>query len=152
MKQMQLAGAVIGCVLLAVSMTAHNAAAQTPATGGDAKAAGSNVVSTADSASATNQIRTRWDGPVLVYELGEWKLRIDYLRKGTRSESQNGLLYKGANAIAPASKNASTNTPLGEMKWYGTQPRNLWDNTGWNFADPRRIKPSNLVTVTEVRP
>jgi hypothetical protein len=116
--------------------------------GTDAPAAPAGCCGTKASACAAPKVTdvfVKWEGATLVYESAPCKLRIEYLQKGTRSEGQNGILLCAGAEVAGTAVGQTTNTPLGELKWYGTERKNLWDNTGWNFADKRLVKPSSLV-------
>ncbi len=84
----------------------------------------------------------RWEGDVAVYESAGWKLCVAYAQKGTRSEGQNGQLFRDAQPVPPPAAAEVLTTPLGALKFYGTERKNLWDVTGWNFADRGSIKPA----------
>jgi hypothetical protein len=86
-----------------------------------------------------------WRGDTCIYQAGEWELRISYLYRGTRSEGQQGGLYKGDQEVAPDKEGEELETPFGKLKHYGMQRKQHWDITGWNFADRAKVKPSNLV-------
>lgn len=83
-----------------------------------------------------------WDGDTYVHASGGWALRVQYLHKGTRSEGQDGVLLRDGQAVEPASPGEELDTPLGRLRHYGSERRNLWDVTGWNFADKAQVKPS----------
>jgi len=90
-----------------------------------------------------------WQDTTLVYKSGVWELRIKYLQKGTRSEGQDGKLFKEQKAVEPKQAGALLDTPFGKLKHYGKQRRSLWDVTGWNFADKKQIKRSEHVKPTQ---
>jgi len=68
-----------------------------------------------------------------------WYLVITYRAKGTRSEGQDGKLYRGLVPI-PGVSGQELDTPLGKMKYYGEKGVNLWDPTGWNYADKAEME------------
>jgi hypothetical protein len=79
------------------------------------------------------------EGGILI-EKGGWYLVITYYHKGTRSEHQEGTLYKGLKVI-PAGKEGDTmDTPLGKMKYYGEKPASPGSPTGWNYEDKGEIE------------
>lgn len=87
---------------------------------------------------------TRWEGSTLVYEVADWRLNIEYLQMGSRSEGQNGILYKKGKEVKASQENEIITTSIGTLKYYGKRnlSNNLWDNTGWNFLDTSLIKRS----------
>ena len=84
---------------------------------------------------------------VCVYARDSWTLKVTYLRKGTRSEGQDGQLLKDGVVVKGETVGETKQTSLGEMKYYGSERKRLWDLTGWNFSDRSRVKPSELVPV-----
>jgi hypothetical protein len=84
---------------------------------------------------------------VCVYARDSWTLKVTYLRKGTRSEGQDGQLLKEGVVVEGETVAETKKTSLGEMKYYGADRKSLWSLTGWNFSDRRRVKPSKLVPV-----
>jgi hypothetical protein len=70
---------------------------------------------------------------------GGWHLVIAYRAKGTKSEGQEGKLYRGLIPI-PGAEGQELDTPLGKMKYYGDKYVHLWDPTGWNYADKAQIE------------
>ena len=101
---------------------------------------------------ANAEVRVQWETNTLVYSQAEWVLRIQYLNKGTRSEGQDGVLLKNGQEVKPSKDGEVLDTALGQVKHYGTERKLLWDLTGWNFADKKRIKLSNLVKVPSPEP
>ncbi|MCJ7531950.1 MAG: hypothetical protein MUO64_13100 [Anaerolineales bacterium] len=91
----------------------------------------------------------RWEGSTLVYEVGDWRLNIEYLQIGSRSEGQNGVLYKNGKEVKASQKNEIKKTPIGTLKYYGERglSNRPWDNTGWNFSDTSLIKRSEDVKI-----
>ncbi len=86
---------------------------------------------------------------VCVYKKGEWVLKIEYLHKGSRSEGQNGTLFKGGKAVEDNLKGDTLKTSLGKLKHYGNERNVRWALTGWNFADRSQVKRSEQVTAKE---
>jgi hypothetical protein len=78
---------------------------------------------------------------VYVYQKDEWRLEVEYRAKGSRSEGQTGKLYKGAELVT-GKKGERKETPLGEMMYYGDEPKTRWSPVGWNFADRRKMRNS----------
>ncbi len=93
----------------------------------------------------TSPLRVVWDGDVCVYAQAGWELRIEYLNKGTRSEGQNGVLRRRGQIVQASKDGETIEKPFGILKWYGTERKKLWDVTGWNFADRKRIRRSEQV-------
>lgn len=87
----------------------------------------------------------QWNGDRLVYATNGWALTITYLNKGTRSEGQNGVLERDGQPVPAEAKDAQLETPLGTLKYYGTERPTLWSVSGWNFADRKLIKGSHVV-------
>jgi len=105
-----------------------------------ATVAASNAVSGADG------VVGEWRGAdVFVYRNGEWTLEITYLNRGTRSEGQDGRLFKGESLVKGDQKGQTLETAMGLLRFYGSERRQKWDNTGWNFADRRNIKRSEAL-------
>lgn len=96
---------------------------------------------------STNQVvavQGHWQGPdVYVYTNALWMLEITYLNPDTRSEGQQGRLLEDGKPVTADKKGVSLVTPLGLMKYYGSERKNAWDVTGWNFADRRQIRRSS---------
>jgi len=82
---------------------------------------------------------------VCVYEKGEWTLQIEYLRKGTRSEGQDGKLLKAGKSVDGTTVGGLLETTLGKLKYYGSERKSAWSLTGWNFSDRRLVKRSTAV-------
>lgn len=131
------AAAGIGCAAETRLEPEPGGAAATPAPGPVAEAV-SNAVAHADE--AVGEWRA---GDVFAYRAGEWTLELTYLNRGTRSEGQDGRLLKGGTPVEGKEKGQTLETPMGMLRFYGTERRQKWDNTGWNFADRRRIKRSD---------
>lgn len=76
-----------------------------------------------------------------VIKAGVWELRLTYQNKGTRSESQHGVLLKNGREVKPKKVGQVIKTDLGAMKFYllPGDKKHLWENTGWNFADEKKI-------------
>lgn len=129
---------------------ADTAANEAPA--GCRGAAGSCCGSVMAEAEATTEVAPVvtivWEDSVLVYRSGDWAMRIEYLRKGTRSEGQNGALSKAGEPVAVPAAGATLETPFGTLKHYGVERKRLWDITGWNFADRAKVLPSLSVKPT----
>jgi hypothetical protein len=99
---------------------------------------------------AKAEIKTAWiSETVYSYKRGEWELQVEYLFKGTRSEGQDGKLLKDGKPIDPKRIGKEIETPLGKMKFYGTERKVKWALTGWNFADRRFAKGSVRLHVKE---
>jgi hypothetical protein len=77
-----------------------------------------------------------------VFRTGDWELQINFRAKNTRSEGQHGELFYQGRKITPETAGAELETALGKMKYYGDAGRidRRWELSGWNFADPSRIK------------
>ena len=90
-------------------------------------------------------VSTRPDRRV-ISDSGAWELRVWYRAKGTRSEGQHGaLLFEGRELETPEIGTAR-DTGLGRMTYYGPQGERMpWMPTGWNYADPAKMKPSSWV-------
>ena len=73
---------------------------------------------------------------------GEWRLRIWYLSKGSRSEGQHGELWRGDRQIAPSEAGTTLVTSLGTMRDFGEERTVPWAVTGWHFDDESRRPPS----------
>jgi hypothetical protein len=82
------------------------------------------------------------DGDVFAYHASEWVLEIKYLNRGTRSEGQEGQLRKGGTPVAADAIGQTQETPIGLLRYYGSERRKPWDLTGWNFADRRKVRRS----------
>lgn len=98
---------------------------------------------TLDAQSAANPLFNGTEPtPARVYAQGAWSLYIYFRARGTRSEGQHGVLFHNGQAVPPAQPGATLQTELGEMKYYldPADMINLWDTTGWNFADSSLIK------------
>ena len=90
---------------------------------------------------AKPEIKASWmSETVYSYKSGEWELQVEYLLKGTRSEGQDGKLLKAGKPVDPKLLGKEIETPLGKMKFYGTERKVKWALTGWNFADRRLAK------------
>jgi hypothetical protein len=78
----------------------------------------------------------KWVGSTLVYQKDVWKLDIKYLKKGTKNEGQDGVLYKSGKAVKAKQVDEVIETSIGTLKYYGkrTSVNNPWAVTGWNFA------------------
>ena len=87
----------------------------------------------------------QWEGDDAVYRQGGWELRITYLQRGTRSEGQVGLLRREGALVEPDLDAEVLQTSLGLLKHYGDDRPVLWAVSGWNFADQRDIKRSELL-------
>ena len=98
---------------------------------------------------ADTEPRVSWQAAgTLVYSQGEWILLIHYTNKGTRSEGQDGILRKNGQDVKPSKDGEVLDTALGQIKHYGAERKPLWDVTGWNFADKKRIMLSSQVKTT----
>ena len=106
-----------------------------------------SMVGTASAASPVTA--DRWEGSTLVYEVGDCRLNIEYLAKGSKSEGQDGVLYKNGKEVKARQKNETIDTAMGKLKYYGKRSLSnaLWDITGWNFADTSQIKRSEDVII-----
>jgi hypothetical protein len=82
---------------------------------------------------------------VCVYQRGEWRFEVEYRAKGSRSEGQNGKLFKGDKPVEGNTVGELLDTSFGKMKYYGTERKVLWAPTGWNFADRRKMKRADKV-------
>jgi hypothetical protein len=87
----------------------------------------------------------KWDGDTLVHRAPGWELRIQYRYRGSPNEGQHGTLYRDGQEVAPAKQAERIETGLGWVMHYGERRRELWEVTGWNFADKDRILPSQRV-------
>lgn len=96
---------------------------------------------------AMSVMPSRWSGSTLIYQADVWRLNITYLHKGTKSEGQNGVLYKYGNEVKTPKMDTLMETSIGTLKYYGkrTAANHPWDVTGWNFADKSLIKNSKDV-------
>jgi len=104
---------------------------------GDAEAASTNHV---------DEVMGEWRGQdVYVYARETWTLEITFLNPDTRSEGQQGKLLKDGRPVDDAEKGGSLMTPLGLLKYYGSERKQPWDVTGWNFADRRKMRRSALL-------
>ncbi len=79
-----------------------------------------------------------------------WELRVWYRAKGTRSEGQHGVLRFEGRELEPPEIGAERDTGLGRMRYYGPRSGPLgdrmpWTPTGWNYADPTKMKPSSWI-------
>lgn len=107
--------------------------------------AGSETTGDADAAStnAVEEVTGEWRGKdVYVYAREAWTLEVTYLNPDTRSEGQQGRLLKEGKPVDAAEKGGSLVTPLGLLKYYGSERKHLWAVTGWNFADRRKMRRS----------
>jgi WD40 repeat protein len=77
-----------------------------------------------------------------VASIDGWELVVTYRLKGSRSEGQHGTLFHDGKARENGTVGELIDTPLGEMKFYGTVVAVPWATTGWHFADPKKIKKS----------
>lgn len=103
-----------------------------------------------DGTKPENELVVSWiSKTVCSYKSGEWELQVEYLLKGSRSEGQDGKLLKGGKIVDHKKIGHEIETPLGEIKYYGTERKVKWAVTGWNFADRRLVKDSSRVVVTE---
>lgn len=78
-----------------------------------------------------------------VLRAGGWELHIWYRAKGSRSEGQHGVLYQHGQIVKASSVGEAVETALGKMRYYGNEPRVLWEPSGWHFSDKSLIKPSS---------
>jgi hypothetical protein len=82
---------------------------------------------------------------------GLWKLYIYYQSKGTKSESQYGVLFHNDQIIEPQAIGDTMETDLGVLKYYNhleaTEP--MGEHAGWNFIDRSKIHPSWDSTIEE---
>lgn len=92
-----------------------------------------------------NEPTFQWEGDDAVYRQGDWELRITYLQRGTRSEGQVGVLRREGALVEPDLDAEVVRTSLGLLKHYGDDRPVLWAVSGWNFADQREIKRSELL-------
>lgn len=78
------------------------------------------------------------------FRKGDWELRITFRAKNTRSEGQHGELFYKGRKITAKTTGEEIETALGKMKYYGDAERirHQWELSGWNFADPSKIKSS----------
>ncbi len=89
-------------------------------------------------------VQGHWQGQdVYVYTNASWALEITYLNPDTRSEGQQGRLLEAGKPVDAAKIGVSLVTPLGLLKYYGSERKRPWDVTGWNFADRRLIRRSS---------
>jgi hypothetical protein len=96
-----------------------------------------------DSAAVQKKVTAAWiSDTVYSYKFDGWELQVEYLLKGTRSEGQNGKLLKDGKPIDPKLTEKLLETPLGKMRYYGSERKTKWALTGWNFADRRKAKGS----------
>jgi len=95
------------------------------------------------STNGVEDVKGLWrDKDVYVYARETWTLEITYLNLGTRSEGQQGRLLEDGKLVENGKKDRSLVTPLGLLKYYGSERKRPWDITGWNFADRRKIRRS----------
>ena len=73
---------------------------------------------------------------------GEWRLRIWYFSKGSRSEGQHGELWRGDRPIPSNEVGTTRDTPLGTMRDFGEARTVPWAVTGWHFDDASLRPPS----------
>ncbi len=135
------------CIGLAGLLTASGVFAESPAEAEPVAEAGAKAeVDTTEDAVSTNgvdEIMGEWRGKdVYVYVREAWTLEITYLNPDTRSEGQQGRLFKDGNPVDAPENRGSLVTPLGLLKHYGSERKHPWDVTGWNFADRRKIQRS----------
>ncbi len=107
--------------------------------------AGSETTVDAQAAStnAAEEVMGEWRGKdVYVYVRDAWTLEITYINPDTRSEGQQGRLLEDGKPVDAAEKGELLVTPLGLLKYYGSERKHPWDVTGWNFADRRKIQRS----------
>jgi hypothetical protein len=104
------------------------------------------VQAASDGAEATQPLTATWaSDTVCVYTRDAWTLKVTYLRKGSRSEGQDGQLLKEGVVVEGKTVGETKMTSLGKLKYYGSKRKRLWDLTGWNFSDRRHVKSAKLV-------
>jgi hypothetical protein len=106
---------------------------------GEKQADASSEVATEDAKVVASWI----SDTVYSYKSGVWELQIEYLQKESRSEGQNGVLLKDGKIIEHTQFGTILETPLGRLKYYGSERKRPWALTGWNFADRRKAKNSS---------
>jgi len=87
------------------------------------------------------EVKGQWRSQdVYIYTNASWTLEITYLNRDTRSEGQQGRLLENGKPVNAEMGGESLDTPLGLIKYYGSERTRPWDVTGWNFADRRKIR------------